>query len=161
MSRPEFENQTLISAMTNKTIVVIRGETEEFLAIGAWQRITILSPPNTVSRLFNCRLSWDADGRATAGTKSIILDQQIDEFEGIGLFLFNGPYNLGFSWDQGHWINTTSQTPNDFGAMSTQIQAARFDEFKGIQLVFTHSTNVNEVSKRHWVLFVEREVVAR
>jgi hypothetical protein len=132
------------------------------LAPEASERITILSPPNTISKLFNLRLRWAVEGGAnTSGTKQIILDQQIDSSTGIGLFTFSGNYNQYPWWDQGSWGNAINMTPNDLSAMSNQINAGRFDEFKGIQLVFWNHMNSNAGSVRDWVLFVEREVVAR
>lgn len=161
MARQEFENQTVISAVTNKTIVVITGESSFSLAPAVYERITILSPAKSVSRLFNMRLSWDIETVAISGLKELYIDQQVDQTTGIGLFKFTGNWNNLVQYDKGEWQNITSSSPSDIGAMSSQIQAGRFDEFKGIQMVFKHGLNVNASAKRSWTLFVEREVVAR
>jgi len=167
MGRPEFENQTLISAVTNKSVVTIAGKTNAVTTPGVYERITVLSPKNTISKLYNIMLSWDIETTPTSGTKSCIIDQQYGktspegQTQGIGLFKFTGDWNKKIMWDQGEWQNVTTKTPNDLGAMVSQIQAGRFDEFNGIQIVFSNSFNFGGNAYREWILFCEREVVAR
>lgn len=162
MGNAQFDRQTLISAVTNKTIQVISGSDSSAVPTGGtYVRITILSPTHTVSNLFNLRLDWNVNPTATTGTRTMGIDQEVDVSNGIGLFSLTGAYNSWFMWDQGDFVATSSHSPADISAMSSQIQAGRFDEFKGIQIWFKNETDQPDTGLRRWTLFVEREVVSR
>lgn len=161
MSRPQFENQTLISATTSKSIEFVVVESTEDLVADVYERVTILSPKNTVSRVFNVQMMWEADTVATQGEKHLVIDSILDDETGVGMFRFGGAYNSKVMYDQGYFSGETYFYPDDLGAMSNQVNSITFDDIRGIQVVFRHTMNTITNSKRICVLFVEREVVAR
>lgn len=173
MGKPQFENQTMISAVSNKKIRRITGSTSSPVNDSSYQRVTIFASPKTYSRLFNARLIWNSGGGEEIGTvansyKEYIVDMQIDQSSGIGMFKFKSSMaNSTIKFDQGYFkenevaVSNNLFFPGDLGAVSSQLNNVYFDESLGMQLVFWHNFGKTVSSLREWVLFFEEEVIAR
>lgn len=167
MGRPQFENQVMISAVSSKKIRVLEQEYTNPLTHNMYQRITILSPKNTMSKLFNCMLHFAPITEGVSGLKYLIIDSQISSTAGIGMFKAEGNHNADMLYDQGHFKAANSFEPNDLGAISNQINAVKFDDVLGMQVIYRHTALASDgafastIAKRRLVLFLEEEVVKR
>jgi hypothetical protein len=161
MGNQQFDRQSIISATTNKKILSIEGELTDILESGVYERITILSPKNTVSRLFNVIFGWDSNVTQGAGTRDCIVDIQTNNGSGLGMFKISNTYDKDCQYNQGWGWDGTVLTPSDTSAFVNQVHAVQFDDRRGVQMVFFHGYPYNTNSKRYWYLFVEQEVVAR
>lgn len=162
MSRPEFENQTMISAVSSKKIKRIMGEANTPIPAGTRERIIILSDENTISRVLTMAVHWDGATTEIAHWKEIVLDLMTSATEGIGLFKLRGETNKNLFYDQGYVDTTIAYFPNDLGAISSQITRAVFDESLGLHIVFSHEEPTLSIqSRRLWKIVIEQETVAR
>lgn len=160
----QFDRQTVIDAMTNKKVIVISGTDSTPIAVGGQNRISIYSPKNTISTMFNAVYTWDAADGATSGTKSWVFDVAVDGSgsTGKGMNKLYQNYNQLLSYDQGTFVGGSStQNPADLTAFRGQIANTVFDDTRALQLVFQNNTNVVNTSLRSWWLFVVQEVVSR
>lgn len=159
MSNPEFENQTLISAVASKKVITIVGESVTLLPANQSEIINFYSPPNTVSKVLNIALEWmsEEDGALNAGTKNYILNSM-----SIGVMNMSSAWNKYLAYDVGAFsADTFKFTPNDLAACSTQVRNLIFDETRELALIFNHSFNLAVSSKRTWKIIVEQETVSR
>lgn len=174
MSKPEFENQVSISAVTNKKIKYV---TKEINGVGlnqnVFERHTFFSPPKTVSRIINMQMFWDrivASG--LTGEREFILDNYLSPTLGLGIFrAVSTDTTRVFTFDQGAFKMddlTTGVTfvPNDLSAINYNIREMRFDETIGLTFIFRHTlanagTGINVTENRRIIFFTEEEVVDR
>lgn len=177
MGSQQFDRQTVISATTSKSIHYISGDSGGVgLPSATYERHAIFSPKNTVSKVLNLQMTWDALANVSGmtGVRQLILDNYIDANTGLGIFKFQSSViNKGIQFDQGCFqLNDGSYDanllafPNDYGAVNVNIRAFEFDEVIAVSIVFYHvlALNGNSVSiteKRQWKLFTEQEVIAR
>jgi hypothetical protein len=164
MGSRQFDRQTVIDAMTNRKVIIIKGTDNTPIPVGGQNRISIYSPPFTISTMFNAVYTWDAADGATSGTKAWVVDVAIDGTgsTGKGMNKLIQNYNQLLSYDQGTFVGGSSaQNPSDLTAFRGQIANTVFDDTRALQLVFENNTNVVNTSLRSWWLFVVQEVVAR
>jgi hypothetical protein len=172
MGNMQFDRQTLISAVTNKSVKTISFTSTQSLGPNTYERHIIFSPPNTISRLINVRLQWDPLQNGTyTGTRSLIIDNYIDANNGIGIFRgTSDKLYKAFVFDQGDFQimpdmihdSTLQMFPNDLAAVNNNIRNFYFDETTGISIVFFHTIAGVPVSEaRNVTLFIEQEVVSR
>jgi len=165
MGNMQFNRQTIINAIANKSIVWITGTDTSSLMNGTLGRVSIYSPKGTISRMYNCRLQWwgENDGTFT-GTKEFIVDVQTQPgvgTGGVGMFKLAVAANNMLNYDQGAAVSPTTCNPSDTNAFQYQIANTEFDDGRAVQMVFNNAMNKPCTSKRNWDLFVEREVVSR
>jgi hypothetical protein len=159
LARQEFENQTLISAVTSKKIEVISGESNTLLPAGQSEIITFFSPPNTVTRVLNIALEWHSEqnGSLNSGTKNLIVNSM-----SIGVVNMASAWNKYLAYDVGQFsADTLSYTPNNLASATQQIRSLVFDDTREMALIFNHNFNLAVSSKRTWKIIVERETVKR
>jgi hypothetical protein len=164
MGSRQFDRQTVISATTSKEITVIQGEATDVVGANTYERFTVLSPKNTVSRMFNVIFGWDKDTGQASGYRDCIIDTMINGssgLTGLGMVKIENDYNKDCQYNQGVGWDSTRLTPSDLAAFSNQINAIRFDDVNGIQVVFFNGMPYGTAMRRYWYLFVEQEVVAR
>lgn len=164
MGSRQFDRQTVIDAMTNKKVIVLSGSDTTPIAVNGTNRISIYSPPFTISTMFNAVYTWDAMGSATSGTKNWIFDVAIDGTgnTGKGMTKLIQNYNAQLVYDQGTFVGgSSSQNPADLTAFRGQLANTIFDDQRALQIVFENHTNVVDTAIRYWWLFVVQEVVAR
>jgi hypothetical protein len=163
MGRPEFENQTEITAQSSKSIYYLKWEdttTSVLVGFANSQRITIYSPVNTVSRIINADVMWYPIAGAS-GDKTIFIDNQLTETEGMGVLSLTGAFGAEIRFDTGTFQNTSTSKPLDTNAASQRLTQTTFDDVKGLTFVYFNNTNVASAAKRTYRLFVEREIVKR
>lgn len=173
----QFDRQTIIDAVTNKSVHYLSGNSGGVgLLTGTYERHAIFSPKNTISRILNLQMQWDALANTTGitGTRELILDNYIDANTGLGIFKFNsGTIAQAIMFDQGCFQlpdmstdSTLKAFPNDYAAVNANIRALEFDDTIAVSVVFYHvlyynGANVSITENRSWQLFTEQEVVSR
>jgi hypothetical protein len=164
MGNQQFDRQTIINAVANKSIVWITGQDLTTIPAMTLQRVSIYSPAGTISRLFNVRLTYDTDNNSgLTGTKEFIVDVQTQPgvgTGGIGMFKLTGGGNARLFYDQGAVVNGAI-SPSDQQAFNYQLANTQFDDGRAVQMVANNSQNGNSTGARYWDLFAEREVVGR
>lgn len=168
MGSRQFDRQTIIDAMTNKSIKIMTADSSAVIATNGIERIVFFSPPNTVSRILNVQMKWDAiQAGGLTGTRTMYLDNYINANSGLGNFkaYSSDLYNY-FIFDQGAFKTGESTAgvtfiPNDLAAVNTNVRGVSFDDKIGVSCAFSHNIPVGIGEPRHVILFVEQEVVAR
>jgi hypothetical protein len=171
MGNMQFDRQTLISAVTNKSVKVLQFTTNASLPAFTYERHILFSPKNTVSKVINVRMTWDAlANTGFTGYRQLIMDNYIDDTHGLGIFrLQSSQLYKGLLFDQGD-LQLSDGThdsgavlfPNDLGAINANIRSLSFDEVTGLSLVFYHGVSgVSLTETRTYTIFIEQEVVAR
>lgn len=172
MGNMQFDRQTIIDAVTNKSVSIIQ-ITSGGVALppNTYERHILFSPKNTVSRVINMRMTWDALANSgLTGSRSLILDNYIDATHGLGIFRgTSSQLYKGFLFDQGDFqLSDLTHDPaalifpNDLAAVNNNIRNFVFDENIGLSVVFFHTVaGVSITENRTCTLFVEQEVVSR
>jgi hypothetical protein len=167
----QFDRQTIIDAMTNKSVKIITSDTTGNLGANTAERHIFFSPKGTISRIINALVTWKAEpyNGALTGSKNIYFDNYISDTSGLGNMqgtdtdLFNdfvfgtGTFRNGYSLD----ASKVTFMPNDFSAINHILRELTFDETTGLSIVFQHNMNGYSFGDRHIILFVEQEVVSR
>jgi hypothetical protein len=165
MGNMQFNRQTIINAIANKSIVWITGGSSALIPANTYYRTSIYSPQGTISRLYNGRFIWNGEGDATlTGGKDFIVDVQTQPgvgTGGIGMFKFHANANSVISYDQGFLQAGSNYYPSDQNALNFQIANTFFDDLRAVQMVQFNGQNKDSSAPRSWDLFVEREVVSR
>jgi hypothetical protein len=172
MGNMQFDRQTIIDAVTNKSVHVIQLDSGgASLGPNTYERHILFSPPNTVSRIINMQMTWDALANGTyTGTRSLILDNYINANSGLGIFRgTSSQLYKGWRFDQGAFqlsdltYDSAAQIfPNDLAAVNNNIRNFVFDDTIGVSIVFYHTVAGVPISEnRYFTLFVEQEVVSR
>lgn len=170
MSRPEFENQVSIAAVTSKKIKWVTKESTVPLAPNTFDRHTFFSPAKTVSRIINMQMIFGGLAAGFTGTREMILDSYLDNATGVGVFnsktsdltsdfMFDqGAFKLGYNDYDNAGVDFM---PNDINTVNYNIRELRFDDIIGITFVYRHSvTGQNLTERRKMIYFVEEEVIA-
>lgn len=175
MSRPEFENQTQISAITNKSIKWFEKVSTVALTANVFERHTFFSAPNSVSRIINLKMEFAGVPQGTwTGTREMILDNYMNASKGLGVFrgVASNVTDI-FYFDQGAFTRGATRTtanitkyPDDYGAINDNVRALRYDETIGVSFVFLHTLNTGSgdatiTEARSLICFIEEEVVKR
>lgn len=170
MSRPEFENQTSISAVTSKKIKSFKSNANTQLAKQTFERHTFFSAPNTVSSIMNLNMGMRPIGAGITGIRTMFVDTYIGPSEGLGVLqATSGIPQNDFMFDQGTFKNGGTQDtsnitfiPNDIGAVNANLRAIKYDDTIGVSFVFYHDTTASTIGEERWVTwFVEEETVKR
>jgi hypothetical protein len=170
MPRPQFENQTLISAVTSKSIGFIEGTITTPQANGVYQSVILYSAPNTISRVMNVRQRFGAitDAGAVGTNKKYMYintnwrNPQTQQDVGIGLYRIRGNCNVTVEYDKGEMIAGDEMQPNDHAALNARVTQAVFDETVGLAIVFMQQSGVtNTTGERYYLVMYEQEVVKR
>lgn len=172
MGSRQFDRQTIIDAMTNKSVKILTSTTT---GIGINQnnleRHVFFSPKGTISRIINVLVTWTAEpyNAGLTGSKTIIFDNYISDTSGLGNMqgsstdLFKDfVYGTG-TFRSGYALDPAKVTfePNDLSAINHIAREITFDENVGVSIVFTHDMNTISTTTRNIILFVEQEVVSR
>lgn len=170
MPRPQFENQTLISAVTSKVITYFQKQEVSPITSHEYERHTFFSPRKTVSKLINLRLTFGEISGMSKGVREIILDNYLAADQGTGVFFSScSRYTGTFHFDQGTFrVNSDREPsdilyyPSDLGAINQNIRAVQFDDTTGLTVVFRHTSLINDVDvTREMIGFIEQEVISR
>lgn len=172
MGRPEFENQTMISAVSSSKMVWINLIKTDNMPQNTFMKYVILSPAKTVSRIKNARITFDALVGHIAGD-SVFRDMLL-EYPGNGNGIFQASCTdptKQWHFDRGSFryagsntmgAEAIQSTPVDLGALNSNIREAVFDDVIGIQVVFKHSSALTQAAVRREInLWVEQETVSR
>lgn len=171
MSRPEFENQTLISAVTSKTITSVTVSNTFSLAHLAYDVTKIYSPVGTVSRVMGFEAYYPPTGSAAGTEKNIIVSllefmpDNVTAKAVLEQVAVSSNDNLDCKIEYGEPKNVRSAPsgyfPSDLAAFQNQLKGMIFDDQKPLQIAFYNNTGVAITSSRSFTIFVEREVIKR
>lgn len=168
MGSKQFDRQTIIDAVTNKSVKILSTNKNTVLNYNTIERHIFFSPKGTVSRVINMQINWQPiTETGVTGTRRIYVDNYISDTSGLGNFnAIDSAYNL-FAFDQSQFSdgynynsNITLQ-PNDLSAVAQIARGLTFDETTGLSIAFIHTMNGNFSEVRSVLLFVEQEVVSR
>jgi hypothetical protein len=168
MGRPEFENQTLISAVTSKEIKSVVVSNTFALPHLSYDVTKLYSPKGTVSRVMGLEVYFPATGTNLVTEKNLIISllEYTDQTETA---LYSIVEQLSFSADDnkdakieyGLPTNVRTYAPNSLDAFHTQLRGMIFDDEKPLQFAFYNNTGSTINTKREFTIFVEREVIKR
>jgi hypothetical protein len=161
MGNMQFDRQTVIRATTSKKMVLIEGNSMDSMPPYTYERYTILSEKNTISRCYNLIFGFDKPNQINTGVRDCIIDSMRLDGSGLGMLKITNDYAHDCQYNQGTGWDGTQLIPNDLSAFANQIQSIRFDDTRGIQVVFFHSYDTTTDANRYWHIFAEQEVIAR
>lgn len=169
MGRPQFENITTISATTSKKMAWVEDLDYTPLTSGTYKRVTIFSPPNTISTIKNVFMNFAAIPGQVAGVRTWFMENYILPTVGIGLFYSEAPgnYTASYQFEQGSFKYSDDTTTGLISSPTTAtvnstIQNTKFDDLIGITFVFRQTSGVSTgATERRIILFTEQETVKR
>lgn len=161
MSRPEFENQVMISAVSSKSQRFVEQKSTTPLGNFQFERFNIFASPGKTGRLLNFQMKFAPIAGGVAGdTKTLIIDCMIDGSRGLGMFQIAGTFDSNLLYDQGTPKNHATMNPSDLGGLANQIDRIVFDDERAMQVVFGNFS-VSTTAERSFILFIEEEVTSR
>jgi hypothetical protein len=163
MGRPQFENQTQITAMASKRVDYIEGSSVASLPSSTYERFTIFSPKNTISRVMNIRQQFLAiTETTTVANKYIYLSNRFPDGSGVGVYRLRGDSDADLIFDKGELeAKNPVYVPNDLAGLNNRIVQAEFDEVIGMNVTFQHGAGVSTTAERSYAIFLSEEVVDR
>lgn len=174
MGRPEFENQTAISAIAGKKIRVLSRNVNLPLPSGTYERVTVFSSPRTVSKVLNVRMSMGLVYSPIAGTttahKEMGLENYFSPTYGIGIVKGINKDKPGSSFSlefgcfnafddlNGDGVCTTVPAQSEIPAMLNNLY---FDDVMGLTFFYRQAAGSTANIQRSYYCFVQEEQVSR
>lgn len=166
MGNAQFDRQTLISAVTNKSIAFINGIHTSPLAYKNYDVTQIFSPPKTVSRIIGFACYWYPCEQNMSTDKSIIISLNELNPDGTLKGIIENLNITGYDSaltkiEHGEPTGTHITEPSDMAAFQLQLKGMVFDDIRPLEIAFYNNIGYTTSAQREYRLFVEQEVIAR
>lgn len=167
MGNAQFDRQTIISAVTNKSMHYLdSGFSTVLLPYGQYEVVKFYSPKNTVSTILGIEVGWSPCENNNLTTKSVIISLVEDNVSpGVNGVVANVSMDAqdgkDFHLVHGEPINAYAYSPSDLGAFENHLSRMVFDDTRHLEVAFYNNTGYATRAQRYVKLFVSQEVTAR
>lgn len=161
MGNQQFNNQTIISAVTSRKIGYLQQIVTTPIAAGSTLQITLYAPVNNICQLMDMTVVMDGMASST-GTQDIFLNiNNAAQTLGFGIFKLTGNATSQVIYDQNGVQGTSSSHPTAEGDIANAYRAVQFDQNIGLQFNFRNNGSVTHTGNKKVIIFYSQEVVSQ